>query len=131
MFRTGVRANLNAYHALVGNFEEETSPHPHPYLVEWRVSTDHLDENGFAADIAAMEAVLAEELGRIDGVFLNDLPFFAERQTSLENLCLFLHERLGTALKHKTGGGTERAAPATTMEVRIWESDTAWASYEG
>ena len=126
MFRTGVRGNLNAYHALVGDFAEETTPHTHPYLVEWTVFSERLDENGFAADIAAMEAVMREQLSEIDGVYLNDLPFFAERQSSLENLCVFLHGRLGGALEKRTG-----RPPAERMEVKIWESDTAWASYEG
>ena len=126
MFATGVQHKLNAYHALVGDFGEETTPHTHPYLVEWRVATERLDENGFATDIAAMEAVIAEELSAIDGVLLNDLPYFEDRQTSLENVCTFLHERFKTALEKR-----EAAPPESIMTVRIWESDTAWASFEG
>jgi 6-pyruvoyl-tetrahydropterin synthase len=125
LFQTGVRHHLNAYHALVGDFGEETTPHTHPYLVEWTVSADHLDENGFATDISAMEETIAEELARVDGVLLNDLEFFAERQTSLENLCLFLHQRLAASLAAKS---TATWSPSG-MEVKIWESDTAWASY--
>jgi 6-pyruvoyl-tetrahydropterin synthase len=120
MFKTGVKHNLNAYHALRGDFGEESIPHTHPYIVEWTVWNDDLDENGFATDIAAMEQAMKDLSEELDGVFLNDLPFFSGRQTSLENLSMYLHDRLKAALDR---------APKR-MEVAIWESDSAYASYE-
>lgn len=119
MFKTGVRKRLSAYHALRGDFGEESEPHTHPYLLEWAVWTEVLDENGFAADIAAMEARMEELAEHLDGTFLNDLPFFRDKQTSLENLALYIHSRLRNALE---------PSPAS-MEITIWESESAYAAY--
>lgn len=120
MFRTGVRRNFEAYHALRGDFGAETEPHTHPYVIEWVVHSETLDENGFAADIARMDEVLGEVIGDLEGVFLNDLPYFQLRQTSLENLAVYLHSLLDRAFGHPD---------ESEMEVTIWESETAFASY--
>jgi 6-pyruvoyl-tetrahydropterin synthase len=122
MYKTGIRRNLQARHALRGEFGGESLPHGHPYVVEWIVESPVLDQNGFSTDIALMEEVLSEVLGEIDGVFLNDLAYFSTRQTSLENLAACIHDRLA-------GHPSLRALHHGAGEIRIWESDTAWASY--
>ena len=128
MYQTGIQRRFNARHALVGDFGDERTPHTHSYLVEWIRGRRELDENGFATDIAAMEAVLEEELAAIDDRLLNDMPFFAGIQTSLENVCRFLHYRLENNLVRRTGE-REQSDRHNTV-VRIWENDSAWASYE-
>lgn len=123
MFRAGVSRPLRARHYLVGDFGEESTPHSHPYRVEAISRTRALDENGFSTDIAAMEAVLEELLGSIDDVLLNDLPWFTSRQPSLENLAIYLAERL------REGLAAREAAPEEPLEIRIWENESAWAGY--
>ncbi len=120
MYKTGVIRPLNAHHFLRGDFGPESEPHAHPYEVEWMRTTQTLDENGFSTDIAAMEHTLESVLGEIDNKLLNDLPFFQDRQTSLENLARYLAERLDETLPQ----------PDSVTEIKIWESKTAWASYE-
>ena len=123
MFSAGVSRPLRARHYLVGDFGDESTPHSHPYRIELVSSTPSLDDNGFSTDIAAMEAVLEEVLGSIDDVLLNDLPWFAGRQPSLENLALYLVERLRDGLEARG------AAPEEPLEIRIWENEHAWAGY--
>ncbi|TVR89552.1 MAG: 6-carboxytetrahydropterin synthase [Spirochaetaceae bacterium] len=122
MFATGVKAELTARHFLPNESGPESSPHSHPYEVEWICTSAGLDASGYAVDISMMERVLTEVLGAIDNVLLNDLPYFSTRQPSLENLATYLHQGLGESA---------RAAGASfaTMEIKIWESPTAWASY--
>ncbi len=120
MYRTAVIRPLNAHHYLQGDFGRESEPHTHPYQVEWIRQNRELDENGFATDIAAMERTLEMVLEQIDNRLLNDLPFFHERQTSLENVARYLAERLDGELPQ----------PGSRTEIKIWESATAWASYE-
>ncbi|MFP4362829.1 MAG: 6-pyruvoyl trahydropterin synthase family protein [Spirochaetia bacterium] len=124
MFRTGIQQNAEIQHALRGDFGEESIPHSHPYVIEWIISTNELDDNGFAADISVMEEVLDKTLGDLSGKLLNDLPFFSLRQPSLENLAVYLH----TTLKEKM---SEQNAwqPAMRCAVKIWENDSAWASF--
>lgn len=123
MFTAAVSRPLRARHFLVGDFGEESTPHAHPYRIELRCATRQLDENGFSTDIAAMEETLESVLGEIDDVLLNDLPWFRSRQPSLENLAVYLVERL------REGLDATDAAPAEPLELRIWENDAAWAGY--
>jgi 6-pyruvoyl-tetrahydropterin synthase len=111
---------------LVGDFKpEEIVPHEHAYIVEWICTVSELDGNGFGVDIDLLTAKLDKVMQGIDGVLLNDLPFFRDRQSSIENTALFIAESLFHEL-------TIEGYPMSNMrewEVRVWESDTAWASF--
>jgi 6-pyruvoyltetrahydropterin/6-carboxytetrahydropterin synthase len=125
MFHVGVKNRFRARHFLLGDFGEESRPHEHEYAAEWVCSTMALDENGFCVDIALLEELLGQAIGTIEGRLLNELEFFRERQCSVENMCLFVHQNLFEGLE-------SRGYPADTIvqsELKIWESDTAWASY--
>ena len=126
MFATGIRQNLNAYHFLRGDFGEESSPHSHPYQVELICRTPHLDAHGFSTDIDLLEAALSKVLSEIDKVLLNDLPFFHTRQPSLENLCMYLFYEVKSYIQAEI---KQPAFIPHEIEIRIWESETAWASY--
>ena len=123
MYSVGITNSLRASHALSGDIGDETLPHEHEYRVEWRCSADDLDGNGFAVDISAMELLLDELVRELDGRFLNELPFFRGIQVSVENLSRYLLESLFARLDRPS------CKSITSSEIRIWESDTAWASY--
>ncbi|MBN1835181.1 MAG: 6-carboxytetrahydropterin synthase [Spirochaetales bacterium] len=125
MFQVGIKDRFRAGHYLRGDFGEEARPHEHDYVVEWICSTSGLDQNGFSVDIALAEELLAATVHEIQGALLNELEFFAERQPSVENMARYLHRKLFDALEG-------RSYPVSTIlqsEIKIWESDTAWASY--
>lgn len=125
MFRVGIKNTLRANHFLRGEFGEESLPHEHEYVVEWSCFTEELDENGFSVDIAVMEEQLERVLERLRGRSLNELEFFRDRQVSVENLARYLHAVLMGAL-----GRAGAAGPALlSSQIKIWESDTAWAAY--
>lgn len=126
MFQAGVKKPFIARHFLRGDFDEETVPHSHEYLVYWRVATEHLDENGFSVDIALMEELLEGLLTEHAEKLLNDIPFFHNRQASVENTALYLHQKLFEGLKEH---GVDPKSFIET-EVTIWESEEAWASYK-
>jgi len=121
MFATGIQQNLQAHHYLQGDFGEESQPHSHPYRVELICRSSSLDENGFSTNIDLLESSLSNALEKIDQVLLNDLPFFKNRQPSLENLCVYIFRSLET----KVGDSVQE------IEIKIWESPRAWASYIG
>lgn len=123
MFQAGVSRPLRARHFLVGDFGDESVPHAHPYQVELISSSEELDENGFSTDIAAMEAALEETIAEIDDVLLNDLPYFRNRQPSLEHLAVYLVETVREKLAERA------AAPTLPLEIRIWENEHAWAGF--
>jgi len=125
MYRTGIKDTFRAYHKLIGDFGDETIPHEHTYEVEWIVSVGEVDENGFGVDIDLMTETLSAVLSGVDGVFLNDLPYFADRQPSVENSACYILETLFRTLS-ESGFDPETVAES---EIKIWESETAWASY--
>jgi 6-pyruvoyltetrahydropterin/6-carboxytetrahydropterin synthase len=124
MFHTGVRRRLTARHFLVGDFGPETTPHAHPYDIEWVCGVAELDGAGFGVDIALMERILEDVLREIDDRLLNDLDYFQDRQPSLENLAVFLELRLRAELESAVS-----ELSLQSSSVQIWESDTAWARY--
>jgi 6-pyruvoyltetrahydropterin/6-carboxytetrahydropterin synthase len=125
MYRVCVTGSFSAVHSLVGDFAEETIPHSHDYLLEWRYTVPSLDEQGFAVNIAHMEAARDEVFALVAGRNLNDEPFFRGRQTSIENLARYFSTTLEEHLRSK--GFSRR--DIIENEVRLWENDHAWASY--
>ena len=125
MFQAGIKKTFNIRHFLIGDFDEETVPHTHVYAVEWRVGTLGLDENGFSVNIALMEELLEKLLRQLDDTLLNDLDFFENKQVSVENTALFIYRHLFEGLRQNNVDPAEFSG----MEIKIWESDEAWAAY--
>jgi 6-pyruvoyl-tetrahydropterin synthase len=125
MFLVGVNGSFSAVHSLVGDFEEETVPHSHRYRLDWSFEIRELDENGFALDISRLQAARDALFRELDGKNLNKDSYFRDKQTSLENLCMYIAERLTKLLKLDQADRRR----IDTMEIRVWESDDAWAGY--
>ena len=104
---------------------EETLPHEHEYLVEWICSTNMLDENGFSVDIAVMEEELQHLIDEIQGKLLNNLDFFKDRQVSVENMAHYICTALLEVLSRRSFS----LQSILEHQVKIWESETAWAAY--
>lgn len=126
MYRTGVSRDFQARHFLKGDYGEESTAHSHPYRVEVICEVSELGPQGFSVNIAVLESVFERELGAIEDHLLNDLPFFLNRQTSLENLALYLHGRMSEGLSSELEEGELHPG---LLEIRIRESQSAWASY--
>lgn len=125
MYRVGISRKFTARHFLIGDFGDETMPHSHEYSVDWILSVGKLDENGFSVDIALLEEVLEIILTDIDNKLLNDMPHFDGIQPSVENCAGFIHKRLFSELEKR---GFQPGNLIDT-EIKVWESDTAWASF--
>ena len=74
-----------------------------------------------ARAIYTLSRAVAETL---DHQYLNDLPFFANRNTSAENIALYFHEEL-TKLLAPALESTE----VQIKEIVVQETDTAWAVF--
>jgi 6-pyruvoyl-tetrahydropterin synthase len=85
MYKTGIKADFKVRHKLIGDFGDETLPHEHVYVLEWICTVTDLDENGFGVNIDILNEKLEKVIHSLDGVFLNDLPYFLNRQASIEN----------------------------------------------
>jgi 6-pyruvoyl-tetrahydropterin synthase len=125
MYRVGIKRKFKASHFLVGDFQEETQPHEHEYVADWTMEVEDLDENGFSVDISLMEDLLEDSVDSLSGVLLNDIPFFQGKQTSVENTAEFLLHSLFQKWRERGGN----LSPVIRAEMRVWESDFAWASF--
>ena len=121
MYQLGLGRAFEARHYLVGgDWGPENEPHAHAYRVEVRLATDELDRHGYIVDLEELEALLDRIVTRYRGRLLNDLPEFAGRNPSIEHFSRCIFDHLVEGL------GRQRF---TSMEVRLWENEDAWASY--
>lgn len=103
-------------------FGELTAPHGHVYRVSVRVSGPMQPVTGFAVDLPALDAALAEILGPLKDADLNHaVADFAggDRLPSCENLARWVFRRLAAKL----------APPGHLLSVRVSESDDLAAEY--
>ena len=122
MYTVGVSGELIAQHYLVGgDWGAENVRHSHPYRVEVQLTGESLDQHNFLTDIALVQHHLDELLAYYRDRTLNDLPGFEGANPSLELfarlLCLQMAERLD-------------AANISSVTLKLWENEQAWASFE-
>jgi len=82
---------------------------------------EELDEKGYLVDLDQMAKALDHSLERLRDKVLNDLPEFAERSPSVENIARTIWEMTVPQLPSR----------AIVASVTVWECGEAWASYEG
>lgn len=121
MYTLSLQRRFTAWHHLIGkDWGAESEPHTHPYLLEVRLEGTELDEFGYLVDLVEVDGLLDSVVAHYSGADLNALPEFKHLNPSLENfsrlVALDLSRRIrGRGLLH--------------MSIRIWENDTAWASF--
>ncbi len=121
MYTLCLQQGFTARHYLIGgDWGSENHPHSHTYRVEIRLAAHELDAHGYVADLAELELILDSCVAHYRDGLLNELPEFHEKNPSIERLanqfCERFLQRLGSHA-------------FSTVEVRIWENEIAWASY--
>jgi 6-pyruvoyltetrahydropterin/6-carboxytetrahydropterin synthase len=120
MFTLSLTRTFTARHYLIGgDWGDENRPHAHPYRLDLRLEGPSLDEHGYLVDLVEVEGRLDEQIEWARDRTLNDLPEFKGLNPSLEHFARILAGRLAGGLP------SDRLA---ALEVRLWESDSAWAS---
>ena len=126
MYKVGITGYFSAIHSLAGDVpEEEKLPHAHDYKLEWTLNVENLDERGFSLDISVLEEIRDDIFQILDGENLNENEFFKDIPVSLENLCNFTYMKFFNELSGRVG--SDDLSRTSSMEVRIWENDQAWA----
>jgi 6-pyruvoyltetrahydropterin/6-carboxytetrahydropterin synthase len=123
MYTVAVRRDFCARHFLVGgDWGPENQVHEHPYRIELRVTGEKLNEHQYLVDITILEGFLDQQIGRFQDKTLNDFREFHGINPSLEAFARILCRAFA-----------DRILPEATntlgCEVRLWESEEAWASY--
>ena len=121
MYTVSVQAHYDSAHFLRNYHGKCERLHGHRYVVEVALQTAELNEAGIAFDFVDLKRHLRELADELDHENLNDLPQFADVETSAENQARYFFEALSERL------------PADLVEgllyARVWETPTQWAQY--
>jgi 6-pyruvoyltetrahydropterin/6-carboxytetrahydropterin synthase len=120
-YTVGLLRQLVAQHRLIGgDWGRENERHSHHYRLEAILEGDQLDRHGYLIDISQVEPRLDALVERYRDQMLNDLPEFAGQNPALERFAAILAHRLAEGLPPGSG--------VKTLTVRLWESETAFAT---
>lgn len=122
MYKVAVKRDFIAQHFLIGgDWGAENKKHSHHYVVEVQLEGPTLDQHGYLVDIVDIEHNLETLVGRFRDQTLNDLPEFTSLNPSIEHFSRIFCQALAQAIT---------APNLTTITLKIWENDIAWASYQ-
>ena len=120
MFTLCVKDSFAAAHRLESYQGKCEALHGHNFRVEALFEGEELNKEGMLVDFAVLKRHVKEALSALDHTYLNEIPFFKERASSSEYLAVYIYNSLGALTQEGV---------VTVREVRVWESDTACASY--
>ena len=130
MFCLTVRDHIMIAHSFRGEvFGPAQRLHGATFVVDLELRREGLDADGIVADIGLVGELLKAVLAPINYRNLDDLPEFAGRNTTTEELareiCHRVRDRIGDGAL-----GEEAKTALESMKVTLRESHVAWASYE-
>ncbi|QZA88356.1 6-carboxytetrahydropterin synthase [Salinarchaeum sp. IM2453] len=99
----------------------EGEVHSHRFTVAVRFFGQTLNEYGYLVDITAVEAIIDRLEQRYRDALLNNLPEFEGKNPSVERFARVFADKVDEDLTAET---------PDVIEVRIWEDETAWGSYQ-
>lgn len=120
MYIVNVRSNYDSAHYLRSYKGKCENLHGHRYVAEAAMVFDALGEGGMAYDFTELKAHLRAITEYLDHRNLNELPEFAELDTSAENQARVIFEQL----RGRLGEMGEHL-----LYVRVWETPNQWAQY--
>ncbi|MBP9560251.1 MAG: 6-carboxytetrahydropterin synthase [Syntrophorhabdaceae bacterium] len=120
MFTLYVRDNFSAAHRIEDYHGKCEALHGHNFRVEVLFEGLMPGRGGMVADFANLKGLLREVLSSLDHRFLNEIVFFQERAASSEYLALYIYHELKSMLK---------IDGVSLKEVKVWESESAYAAY--
>lgn len=122
MFEVTIIKSFSAAHLLaeIGGKCEEL--HGHNFKAEVTVGADKLNEEGILIDFRLVKKWLKDILDRMDHQHLNNLPFFAGKNPSSENIARYIYQEMQTKVQE---------AGVKALSVKVWESESAVVTYRG
>ncbi|HID00954.1 MAG TPA: 6-carboxytetrahydropterin synthase QueD [Piscirickettsiaceae bacterium] len=119
-FRLKTILDFAAAHRLQGYAGDCAKLHGHNWKVEVHVVGDQLDEVGMVLDFKQIKQHAKAVIAELDHTYLNDHPWFQQRNPTAENLALFLFETL-----------SERINTATYQvdAITVWENERNCVTY--
>ena len=95
MYAVGVSDHIMIAHSLRGAvFGPAQGLHGATYEVRIEIETAALDADGIVLDIGRLRSALGQTLGALNYRNLDELPAFAQTNSTTEVLCAHIHGRL-------------------------------------
>lgn len=116
MYELKVKDSFSAAHALKGYEGPCENLHGHTFKVEITLQGEKLDNLGMLIDFKEIKNILKKTLDKFDHKNLCDLEYFKEKNPSAENLAKTIYALIKPQIK-------------LLIKVKVWESDSASASY--
>jgi 6-pyruvoyltetrahydropterin/6-carboxytetrahydropterin synthase len=120
MYIINVKSHYDAAHFIRDYNGKCERLHGHRYEVEVALAFDDVGRGGIAYDFTEAKRQLRHVTEELDHQNLNELPAFAEIETSAENQARYIFETLRARLE---GAGEQ------LLYVRVWETPNQWAQY--
>ena len=121
MFEISVEDSFAAGHALRGYRGKCENPHGHNYKVRITLAGEELDGIGLLYDFKDLKQAMNQIVDRLDHQFLNDIEPFRQLNPSAENMARYIYEKVSAGLQKREGVRVDA--------VKLWETDTASATY--
>jgi 6-pyruvoyltetrahydropterin/6-carboxytetrahydropterin synthase len=121
MFEVTIEETFAAGHALRNYRGKCENVHGHNYRCQVTIAGAELDSIGLLVDFVELKKVVHAVLDRMDHQWLNDFPPFDHLNPSAENMVKYIFDRVSEDLAPRQG--------VRVAEVRLWETDTASATY--
>lgn len=124
MFTLSVKIRFSSAHSLREYPGKCANIHGHTFTAECMIRGNQLDSQGMLIDFHALEDMVENITDEFDHRLINDHPSFTEEglNPTAENLAFYIYKKLNEILK-------EKGPTISVHEVRVWESDDAYASY--
>lgn len=128
-FTVTVRDHMMVAHSLSGEvFGPAQRLHGATFVVDASFGAGALSDDGIVVDIGLASDALHEIVGAFTYRNLDDAPEFAARNSTTEELCRVIADKL--AERATAGGLGESGRALDTIAVTLHESHIAWATYE-
>ena len=121
MFEVTIEETFAAGHALRNYRGKCENVHGHNYRCQVTLEGEQLDSIGLLVDFVELKRVVHAVLDRMDHQWLNEFPPFDVLNPSAENMAKYIYDEVKSGLKTREG--------VRIANVRLWETDTAHATY--
>jgi len=121
MSEVTIEESFAAGHALRNYRGKCENVHGHNYRCQVTIEGGQLDEIGLLVDFVELKRVVHSVLDRMDHQWLNDFPPFDVLNPSAENMARYIYQQVNEGIKTREG--------VRLANVRLWETDTAHATY--
>jgi 6-pyruvoyltetrahydropterin/6-carboxytetrahydropterin synthase len=121
MFEVTIEETFAAGHALRNYRGKCENVHGHNYRCQVTLEGAELDHIGLLVDFVELKRVVHGVIDRMDHQWLNEFPPFDVLNPSAENMARYIYQQVAEGLKVREG--------VRVGLVRLWETDTAHATY--